>query len=606
MVFNTDVARILTMLARRANAGIVLSDEVKGTLRTDLSGMTAEDAFRLVTAQAGLAYRRIGDVFVVAPPSALKSVLASFLTGREERVALQHVLPATAAQQLEAVVPYVTVRPVGRGVQLLGAPEDLARARDLLLEIDTPPAKAEPLASASVTLTYAPAEDIEKVLTGQFPGLKAQKVGENAVAFTGTRDEVERAREFIRDLDRGKEANARYAIYRVKYASPFSLAESLRATLKTLTVASGPDTYYIPPAQLRLLSAQSLGMGMGAGGFGAGMGGFGGGMGAGGFGGVPAMGGMGAGGLGAGMGGMGAGGFGAGMGGFGGGMGAGGFGGFGLGERARTLILGGPEDVVQAALKLAENLDKPTPQVVLDVKVVSANPQVTQSLGIDWSNNGQGNSISVNTQIFERPNTQASDVPNTPLLRRDFGFGGFGRLPLQFSATLNAFFNRTDVKILAKPTITALDNEPGVVFVGETRRVSVSAIPGIPGTGGNNIILNNVVEIPVGIILQMRPRVNEDNLITLHVHPIYSSIGSIDPRTGLFSTFQREADTTVRVRSGETIVIGGLLQEEETRTLVKVPILGDIPLIGQFFRNTTRAQLRREVLVFVTPHLKND
>ena len=104
----------------------------------------------------------------------------------------------------------------------------------------------------------------------------------------------------------------------------------------------------------------------------------------------------------------------------------------------------------------------------------------------------------------------------------------------------------------------------------------------------------------------MRPRVNEGDQITHHVHPIYSTVSGVDARTGLFNTTQREANTTVRVKSGETIVIGGLLQEEDTKTLIKVPILGDIPLIGQFFRNTSRTQLRREVLVFVTPHLVKD
>jgi general secretion pathway protein D len=588
------------MLARQANAGIVISDEVKGVVNVNLEGMTIDEAFRLVAAQAGLAYRRIGNVYVVAPADSLKKVLANYLTGREERVALENIAPATAQTQIEAAFPFVTARPAGQGLLLAGAPEDIQQARALLQQIDSP-APSVAVESASMALTYAPAEDIEKVLTNQFTGLKAQRVGDSAIAFSGPRTDVERARAFIRELDRGKEANARYAVYRVKYASPFSLADSLRNAVKNLTVATGPESYYIPPAQLRLLSAQSLGGGQagGQGGFGGGgQGGIGGGFG----GGQGGFGGGGQGGIG--------GGFGGGQGGFGGGAGAGtgagGTGMQGLGERTRTLILGGTEETVQAALKLTESLDKATPQVVLDVKVVSTNPQTSQSLGIDWSNGGQGTAASVSTTIFERPSAVAADIPNSPLVRQGFGIGNFGRLPIQFSATLNAFFRRDDVKIMAKPTITALDNEPGVVFVGETRRVSVSAIPGTPGVGGQSVILNQVVEIPVGIILQMRPRVNEDDLITLHVHPIYSSIGSVDPRTGLFSTFQREADTTVRVKSGETIVIGGLLQEEDTKSVVKIPILGDIPLIGQFFRNTTRASLRREVLVFVTPHLIND
>ena len=138
---------------------------------------------------------------------------------------------------------------------------------------------------------------------------------------------------------------------------------------------------------------------------------------------------------------------------------------------------------------MLEQLDVPTPQIVLDVKVVSTSPSTTQTLGLDWST-GDG-------------------VAQVPLSIN--GAGSFATLPTTATARLNAFYSRQDVRVLAKPTITALDNHDGVVFVGETRRVSVSTIPTNVGTG-NSIVLNNIVEIPVGIILQMRPRVNEGDL----------------------------------------------------------------------------------------------
>jgi general secretion pathway protein D len=615
--FNTEAWKVLDALARYAGANIVTTGDVKTVVNVNFTQkMLVEDAVKLVAAQAKVAFRRVGNVFVVAPDDLMAKVLEKY--GVEQLVPLTNVTDMTRLKDLVTQVreafPYVTARPAGKGVLLIGATEDLEKAKELLQEFDIAPVKPEEKVTASMSMTYARAEDVEKILKDQLK-LDVGRIGDTTVVFTGAPALVERAQELIRGLDKGKEATARYEVYRVKYASPTSLMMTLLSTFKTLTVAIGPTPYFVPPAQLNLLSANTLGGfgGGGQGGFGGGMGG---GLGGGGFGGGMG-GGLGGGGFGGGMGGgLGGGGFGGGMGGglgggFGGQAGFGGQGGFGgglglfagPGERIRTLVLGGTAETVQAGLALLEKLDTPIPQVVLDVKVVSSNPQATQALGIDWSNNGQGTAASISTTVNERGSSTANDVPGTPSLRNNFGLGNFGRLPIQFSAAVNAFFRRDDVRILAKPTITAQDNENGTVFVGETRRVSVSTIPGAVGGGANPIVLNNVVEIPVGIILQMRPRVNDDNLITLHVNPIYSSIGQVDNRTGLFSTFTREANTVVRVKSGETIVIGGLLQEEETKTLIKIPILGDIPLIGQFFRNTTRSNLRREVLVFVTPHL---
>jgi general secretion pathway protein D len=587
--FETSASKVLTALARVANASIVVPDDIKTIVTVDMNNVSLEQAIKLVAAQAGVAYRRIDNTFVVAPVERMQKVLDLF--GKEETVPLQNLPPASAVTQLKEAVPFLTARPAGHSVILKGAPEDIVKARAILQDLDVP--STEPLASASVTLTYAPATDIQSVLTTQFPALKAQKVGDNAVVFSGPRSEVQSAQDFIKALDRGKEANARYVVYQVKYSSARALTLTLRSAIQNLTVVPGPEPFYIPHAPINLSSATSLSGSELSGSGTSGTGSFG--TGGGGFGGTSGIGGIGGGQAGSDIGSM-----------AGGGYGGTGQGAAQLGERARTLIIGGTEENVKAGLKLLESIDVPTPQVVLDVKVISTTPQATQNLGIEWSQ-------SVSTTFFERPNLPpgaagndfpAANTGSAADIRNGFGLGNFGRLPITFSATLNAFFQRQDVRILAKPTITALDNEDGAVFVGETRRVSVSSV--LNNVSTNNVVLNNVVEIPVGIILQMRPRVNEGDMISLHVHPIYSTGGVPDPRTGLFSTFQREADTTVRIRSGETLVIGGLLQDEETKTFTKVPILGDIPLIGQLFRNHTTNHLRREVLVFVTPHLIRD
>lgn len=578
--FKTELSKVLSALAVKSGASIVIPEEIKTLVTVDLTDVTIEEAIRQVTASAGVAYRRIGKTYIVAPVKTMPEAMA--LYGTTEQVALRFIGPTEAVKAVTDAVPFVTARPSGRKISVTGAPEDIELAKKLLSEIDVQAPVAEQVDSTSITMVYVPASDIQALLASQFPTIKAQKVGDSTVAFTGPHTDVQRASELIKSLDKGKDSTRRYVVYNIKYSSARALLNSLRQLNKSLTIVAGPEPYHIPYTRVNLSTANSIsggssGLSGGGGSTGTGTGSPGGGD----------------------------------SGGGGGAGGAGGSGGSGesggnaiIGERTRTLILGGTDDSLKAALDLLQKIDMPTPQVVLDVKVISTNPQTTESLGIDWSNNAQGAAASLSVNAVELPVQQNPTLPGQPALRDRFGIGNFARLPLQFSATLNAFFRRDDVRILAKPTITALDNEDGVVFVGETRRISVQSLG--QGGGGANIVLNTIVEVPVGIILQMRPRVNADDMITLHVHPIYSSGGATDPRTGLFSTFQREADTTVRVRSGETIVIGGLLQDEDTKTLIKVPILGDIPLIGQFFRNHNRLHLRREVLVFVTPHLVKD
>jgi type II secretory pathway component GspD/PulD (secretin) len=114
-----------------------------------------------------------------------------------------------------------------------------------------------------------------------------------------------------------------------------------------------------------------------------------------------------------------------------------------------------------------------------------------------------------------------------------------------------------------------------------------------------------VEEVPVGIALLVRPRVNnETGEITMNIKPAVSTITSIDQ--GIPQTATREASTTLRARDGETIVIGGLISDQESKSLQQVPILGQIPIIGELFRNRTTRRSRSELVLFLTPRLPRD
>jgi type II secretory pathway component GspD/PulD (secretin) len=113
----------------------------------------------------------------------------------------------------------------------------------------------------------------------------------------------------------------------------------------------------------------------------------------------------------------------------------------------------------------------------------------------------------------------------------------------------------------------------------------------------------DIREVPVGIVLLCRPRVNTEGFVTLKVNPVVSTITSFFGPERIPQTASREANSTIRVRDGETFAIGGLIRDEDRQNVSKVPILGDLPLVGQLFRNNFREKRRTDVTIFLTTRI---
>ena len=148
-------------------------------------------------------------------------------------------------------------------------------------------------------------------------------------------------------------------------------------------------------------------------------------------------------------------------------------------------------------------------------------------------------------------------------------------------------------RILANPNISVVDNEDASVFIGQTVRFRGTTVIA-PGVGA----VQGTESVPVGIALVVRPRIHPDGSVTMHVHPAVSTVTSTST-DGLPQISNREADTTVRLRYGEELVIGGLTNTQKTTNIDKVPILGDIPILGELFRNRRVETSRTEIVVVI-------
>jgi type IV pilus assembly protein PilQ len=185
-----------------------------------------------------------------------------------------------------------------------------------------------------------------------------------------------------------------------------------------------------------------------------------------------------------------------------------------------------------------------------------------------------------------------------------FGGSGFGagavapfpyavtKSSIEINAQSNALIQTGHAQILATPRIATLNNREATLLVGEQYPiVTVNQQTGFP----------TVTNVNVGVELRVTPTIGDDGSITAEIHPAYSEIIGFNASFPIIAN--RKVDAMLRVRDGETIVLGGLFEDTSSETISKLPFLGDIPILGGFFRNKATARQRDEVVFLITPHI---
>ena len=163
-----------------------------------------------------------------------------------------------------------------------------------------------------------------------------------------------------------------------------------------------------------------------------------------------------------------------------------------------------------------------------------------------------------------------------------------GALPYSFAANLRALVSKGKAQIRANPRLAVVNGQSASLFIGDQRYIQVQ----FNAYGGTQTSIQGVT-----------PWTGGNGEITTRIQPEVSNISEIDLQSGLPILSDRKADTTVRVKDGETIVIGGLVQKQTYLTRRKIPVLGDIPLIGSLFRSHEQSEVESELVLFITPHI---
>ena len=260
-----------------------------------------------------------------------------------------------------------------------------------------------------------------------------------------------------------------------------------------------------------------------------------------------------------------------------------------------VLIWGTRAEYEKIAATL-KRLDLPPTQVLIEASIVEVTLNDNLQYGLQWAfNDSRANTDFTGTGLL----TNNGKMPGAFALPTA-GFSYTLRNPAgTVRAILSALSAKTSVRVVASPSLMVLDNHSAAIVVGTQTPIQSGVTTNMEGT----VTTTNIQYKDTGVNLMVTPSVNAGNIVTMQVDQSVTDVGAADEVTKQRAFLQRQLSSKVAVRSGESIVMGGLIQERGNTTKSGVPILHTLPLVGNLFGTTGNEGVRTELLVVITPRV---
>ena len=265
------------------------------------------------------------------------------------------------------------------------------------------------------------------------------------------------------------------------------------------------------------------------------------------------------------------------------------------GERPNEVLIYAAPETMKHIMEIVGKLDIPRRQVVLEVLVVELWEEASKEFGIDWE--------------FSRPHTSLDMSHGLGIFT---GVAKYTSVPeAEFTTllfTLRALIGKNKAKIRSRPRVATLNGEKAAIDISLDEYFTIVTDLGYSG----GALRTQLQVIKSGVLLEITPHIGDNNDITVNIVTEISDVASRQNQVAgnlsgdLPIIRRRKVDTSVRVKEGDAIVIGGLIETQEQNRVEKVPILGDIPLVGGLFRSTKSNTIEKEVIIFITPRLMKE
>ncbi|MFZ0418891.1 MAG: cohesin domain-containing protein [Candidatus Sulfotelmatobacter sp.] len=276
-----------------------------------------------------------------------------------------------------------------------------------------------------------------------------------------------------------------------------------------------------------------------------------------------------------------------------------------------ALVVRGTPDQIALAEKLVEDLDKARPEVIVDIAVLQVSKDKSRTLGLSPPTSA---TVTLQSNINTTTTTTSTTGTTTPTSSGSTGLelntlGNLNATDFQVtipSANLSAVMGDTDTKMLQNPQVRALDNQKATLKIGERVPVATGSFqPGIGGVGINPLVNTQFQYLDVGVNIDVTPHVHADREVTLKITMEISSVVGQSSIGGISQPIigQKKIEHEIRLKDGESSLIGGILDDSQTRSLAGIPGLAQIPILGYLFGQRTQDHSQDETVFAITPHI---
>ncbi len=263
-------------------------------------------------------------------------------------------------------------------------------------------------------------------------------------------------------------------------------------------------------------------------------------------------------------------------------------------ETSNGILVSDYMSRIEEMRALLKEIDQPPQQVFIESKLMDITHNDLDNLGLALSSVSNTLPLKAGSNPLDLSSGAFSLAgPSSTLLNKEFQLT-IGRGSDSITASLNLLIQNKKVKVIANPTVLTLNNSEARIIIGEKFPIREQ----MQTTTGT---LETTRFVDVGTALRVTPRINPGGTIQLHIHPEVSSVSATLEAGPRITT--READTTVVVKNGEPVVIGGLIQQDETLIRGRIPFLGHVPFLGLLFQNRSKDHQQKELVIVITPHI---
>lgn len=283
-------------------------------------------------------------------------------------------------------------------------------------------------------------------------------------------------------------------------------------------------------------------------------------------------------------------------------------------ESSNALVITAPPSIFRSLEAVIRQLDIRRAQVMVEAIIAEVSSQKQAELGIQWLLDGSGGDNPVGVINFgNHPiSSTAIGLRSGNLTSDPFGqgatlaLGKFNSNTFNFASIIRALEGDGETNVLSTPSLVTLDNEEAEIFIGQ--EVSIPS-GSFTGTGGSTTPTNPFTtfdRVPVGISLKVKPQINDGDTVRLDIEQKVDSIAAGDAGQGDLITSERTINTSVLVDDGKILVLGGLIKDDLLENEQRVPLLGDIPILGALFRSRSVQKIKTNLMVFLRPVILRD